>query len=344
MKGWIDWEIVRTFAFFKLICSGEIEYKSTAFLPELQLHPLASAPFRPISKATPIVESITDPKAIAQWSATCRRNNNSIGLVPTMGALHAGHLALIKRAKELTDRVICSIFVNPLQFNDRRDLEHYPRRLEEDIRLLQEEGCDALFIPVADTLFDRFKPIDHDLGGLDRSWEGASRPGHFQGVVNVVERLFFYTRPDMAFFGEKDRQQLTILQYVTEAHRWPIRIVPCPTHREMNGLAMSSRNLRLSATEREQAGVLYRSLRLAEQLARSVPLNTLESKVKELVEAEPGVELDHFGLADPATLRPIDDLTGIHSAIAFIAARVGPVRLIDNVVLNFKPVHQQDAS
>jgi pantoate--beta-alanine ligase len=285
------------------------------------------------------VESINDPKAMALWSASQRRSVATLGFVPTMGALHEGHLALVERSRNQCDRTICSIFVNPLQFNDPKDLEHYPRRLDEDRKLLENLGCDALFIPEADQLFQHFKACNYDLGGLDDHWDGPSRPGHFQGVVNVVERLFHYTRPDKAFFGEKDRQQLSIIQYVTKQQRWPIDIIGCPTLREPNGLAMSSRNLRLTPEEREKASILWKSLKLAEQLAPNSSIPEINDQVQSTMATEPAVRLDHFGLADISTLQPLNELTDEQSAIAFISAWVGPVRLIDNLVIRRTKAH-----
>ena len=180
-----------------------------------------------------------------------------------MGALHEGHLRLVEQARNDHGRVVCSIFVNPLQFNDPRDLERYPRRLEADRSLLERVGCDALFAPKEADLFHGSNPVTYDLGGLADHWEGPSRPGHFQGVVNVVERLFFHVRPDAAYFGEKDRQQLAILRYVGAMLRWPETIIGCATVRAPDGLALSSRNLRLDPNERVQATALHRALTAA---------------------------------------------------------------------------------
>lgn len=266
--------------------------------------------------------------------AKARRSHARIGFVPTMGALHEGHLGLIDRARTTCDVVVSSIFVNPLQFNDPKDLERYPRRPEEDAHMLKTAGCDLLFTPEKEGIFANFQPRKYDLGGLDLYWEGPSRPGHFQGVVNVVERLFFYVRPDEAFFGEKDRQQLAILQYVARSERWPEKIVPCPTARESDGLARSSRNMRLNAEERKEASLLYKALRMAADRAFSAPVADLHQAVTEFLSTSPIVELDHFGLADPRTLRPIEEWNGHDQAVALIAAQVGPVRLIDNILVN----------
>ncbi|MEZ4757928.1 MAG: pantoate--beta-alanine ligase [Flavobacteriales bacterium] len=280
-----------------------------------------------------IVERITLPTHMAERSAAARRAGGRVGFVPTMGALHEGHMDLIRQARKSTDLVVCSIFVNPLQFNDPRDLANYPRQLEQDAALLSDAQCDVLFAPTKEELFHAFEPRTYDLGGLDGHWEGPSRPGHFQGVVNVVERLFFHVRPDMAFFGEKDRQQLTILRHVARHERWPERIVPCPTVRAADGLALSSRNQRLSAEERAQATVLHRALQRAAELAFQFPPAHLHKAVADVLAEEPAVRSDHFGVADALDLQPLEEWGDRTEAVALIAAYVGPVRLIDNITL-----------
>ena len=277
---------------------------------------------------------LTEPADVALWSATLRRETLTVGFVPTMGALHQGHLALVAAALRQCDQVIASIFVNPLQFNNKEDLKKYPRQPEKDAALLQEVGCQAVFLPSAEKLFADFHPRQYDLGGLDAYWEGASRPGHFQGVVNVVERLFHYTRPDQVFFGEKDRQQLTIIAHVAREHLWPERIVPCPTLREPDGLAMSSRNQRLGPQDREQAPVLFNALQAMAESGASTVEHALEAG-HQVLRSSPAVHLDYLGIADPRTLRPMKPQDRVtDGAIALIAAQIGPVRLIDNITLH----------
>lgn len=280
-----------------------------------------------------IVEQISIPHLLSGRTAAARQAGITVGFVPTMGALHAGHLDLIRKAREATGLVVCSIFVNPLQFNDPRDLENYPRQLEQDAGLLRQAGCHVLFAPTMEDLFHGFTPHTYDLGGLDAHWEGPSRPGHFQGVVNVVERLFHFVRPDAAFFGEKDRQQLAIIGHVARTERWPERIVPCATVRAPDGLALSSRNQRLSPEERRQAAVLYRALQKAAALAFIQPPAAIHEAVAAVLANEPSVVLDHFGLADATDLQPLASWGDRTEAVALIAARVGPVRLIDNITL-----------
>jgi len=250
-----------------------------------------------------------------------------------MGALHQGHLELVRRAKAECDLVASSIFVNPLQFNDPNDLAKYPARPLEDRELLTSTGCDALFAPVKEELFHEFQPRAYDLGGLDAHWEGPSRPGHFQGVVNVVERLIHFIRPDSAYFGEKDRQQLTILQWVQRQQRWPERIVACPTVREADGLAMSSRNLRLTERERAVAPALHRALSRMAAAAFTMSVQECISAGEGMIRSEALFQLDYLGIADAGNLAPILDWGHRNEAVALVAARLGSVRLIDNVTL-----------
>lgn len=262
-----------------------------------------------------------------------RRKGRSIGFVPTMGALHEGHLALVARAKAECSVVCASIFVNPLQFNDPEDLRHYPRQLDLDRRLLSAAGCDMLFAPGEASIFQGHTPRKFDLGGLDEVLEGPSRPGHFQGVVNVVERLFFYVRPDAAYFGLKDRQQLTVISHVAGRLHWPERIVPCETLRADDGLALSSRNQRLSLEERAIAPTLYRSLLAVREMAFKTSVAEARSAGERTLAEEPAIRLDHLDIADATTLQPLEEWGARQEAVALIAAWLGPVRLIDNITL-----------
>ncbi len=277
--------------------------------------------------------TLQDPAETAAWCAAQRCKGARIGFVPTMGALHAGHLALVAEARSQCERVVVSIFVNPLQFNDPEDLARYPRQPEADARMLEKAGCDLLFMPDAQGLFHGFTPRAYDLGGLDTYWEGPSRPGHFQGVVNVVERLFHHVRPDRAFFGEKDRQQLTIIRHVAAALRWPERIIPCPTLREADGLAMSSRNQRLGPADRERAVLLHKALRAVAGRAFMGSVEDARSAGLAVLDTDPQVRLDHLAIVHPDTLAPLATWEGRDRAVALVAAQVGPVRLIDNVEL-----------
>lgn len=279
------------------------------------------------------MELLTHPPQAAIWSAEQRRGGRRTGFVPTMGALHTGHIALVRAAREHCDRVVASIFVNPLQFNDKQDLTNYPRSPQADRRMLQDAGCDMLFMPEAGELFYDFSAKEYDLGGLDRVMEGASRPGHFQGVVNVVERLFHYVRPDMAFFGEKDRQQLAVINHVAASLHWPIHIIPHPIVRAADGLALSSRNQRLSPEQRQLAPLLHKALVAVRSAAflRSVE-EARHAGLRVLAGAEE-IMLDYLTIARPADLQPLESWDGVEKAVALIAAQVGPVRLIDNIEL-----------
>lgn len=251
-----------------------------------------------------------------------------------MGALHEGHLTLVRMARAHGQAVVVSIFVNPLQFNNAEDLAHYPRQPERDRALLEDAGADLLLMPHGNELYEGFTPRAYDLGGLDTILEGASRPGHFQGVVNVVERLFHYVRPDAALFGEKDRQQLAVIRHAAQQGHWPVEIIGCPIVRDPDGLAMSSRNQRLSPAERRVAPVLYRALSAMRDAAtgHSVP-ETLEIG-RQVLASEPSVEVDYLTLAHPETLRPLASWDGVGEAAALVAAQVGPVRLIDNLSIS----------
>jgi pantoate--beta-alanine ligase len=250
-----------------------------------------------------------------------------------MGALHAGHISLVNRALAECDVVVASIFVNPLQFNDPKDLEKYPRTPEADQELLLAAGCSALFTPQQAGIYAGHKTREYDLGGLNDVLEGPSRPGHFKGVVNVVERLFHFVRPDVAYFGEKDRQQLTVLRHVAESRLWPERVVGCPTVREADGLAMSSRNMRLTPEERQVAPLLHKAL---ETLAARAFVDTVahcRAQGLEVLAEQPSVRLDHLEIVDARTLQPLADWGDRGEAVALIAAWLGSVRLIDNITL-----------
>jgi pantoate--beta-alanine ligase len=279
------------------------------------------------------MELIEATEGIAAWSAQQRAAGQKVGFVPTMGALHEGHMALVQRALAECGAVVASVFVNPLQFNNAEDLKHYPRQLEQDRALLEAHGCHALFAPSNERLYAHFTPRPYALGGLDEVLEGPSRPGHFQGVANVVERLFHYVRPDDAFFGEKDRQQLAVIRHVAREHHWPERIVGCPTVRAADGLALSSRNARLNAQERAIAPVLYQCLQTVEAQAFRESVGACREAGLRVLGTQASVRLDYLEIAHPDTLRPLSDWGDLTEASALIAAYLGPVRLIDNITL-----------
>jgi pantoate--beta-alanine ligase len=268
--------------------------------------------------------------ARAEW----RSGSARIGLVPTMGFLHEGHLALVDEARRRADRVVVSVFVNPLQFGPSEDLARYPRDFERDRSLLEQRGVDLLFAPAVDEMYPSPATVRLDPGRLAERWEGAIRPGHFAGVLTVVAKLFNQVEPDLACFGQKDIQQATLIRRMVRDLDWPLEVVVVPTVREPDGLALSSRNWYLQPEERARATVLSRALRAVQTGWRSG-----ESRVAELsqlalaaLSQAPGVTLDYFAIVDPEQLEPAP--TAAAGSIALVAARVGPTRLIDNVILD----------
>ena len=284
------------------------------------------------------------------------KQGTSQGLVPTMGALHEGHAALARTAVENNDVVVASIFVNPLQFGDAVDLDRYPRTLEADLELLEQQGVDLAFAPSVEEVYPGGEPLVRITSGrLGEKWEGASRPGHFDGALTVVAKLLHYGMPAAglpagtvgpaggglpayrAYFGQKDAQQLALVRRMAADLNFPVEIVGVPTVRAADGLALSSRNRFLSDGERDAALVLSRALRLLEQRANAHEPLDLDSALA-MVQSQPLVELDYFDVVDPATLEPLAEncretpFRG--EALALIAAKVGPVRLIDNAPLS----------
>jgi pantoate--beta-alanine ligase len=300
-----------------------------------------------------LVTTVADLHAESARLLTSRQGASQ-GLVPTMGALHEGHAALARTAVEQNDVVVASIFVNPLQFGDAVDLDRYPRTLEADLALLEAEGVDLAFAPSVEEVYPGGEPLVRVTSGrLGEKWEGASRPGHFDGALTVVAKLLHYGMPAAglagggsdgsglpayrAYFGQKDAQQLALVRRMVADLNFPVEIVGVPTVRSAEGLALSSRNRFLSDEEREAALVLSRALRLLEERAAAREPLDLESAVR-LVESQPLVALDYFDVVDPATLEPLAEncretpFRG--EGLALIAAKVGPVRLIDNAPLS----------
>jgi pantoate--beta-alanine ligase len=262
-----------------------------------------------------------------------RREGLTIGLVPTMGALHEGHLSLIRRAREQCDRVVVSTFVNPAQFNERSDLERYPRQAERDATLADAAGADLLFAPSVEEVYPPGFATAVEVLGITDRLEGATRgASHFRGVTTVVTKLLCMTLPDIAFFGQKDAQQVVVIRRLVADLNLPVRIEACPTMREPDGLAMSSRNALLSSEERAHA--LGLSVALEAARARTAKGERSASALLEAAReamAPFAVELEYLALVDPDTLEPIEILT--HDALLAVAARVGEIRLIDNVIL-----------
>lgn len=263
-----------------------------------------------------------------------RAQNNSIGLVPTMGALHEGHLSLVRAARASSDAVVVSIFVNPTQFGPNEDFAQYPRTFEDDCAALGREGVDMIFAPSADEMYSPGASTFVEVEDLSNRLDGASRPGHFRGVATVVAKLLNIVGPDRAFFGQKDAAQVAVLKKMVRDLNFPAEIAVCPIVRELDGLAMSSRNRYLSPNERRQALALHRALDEMERLARNgtTTADELIAAALAVVEHEPLVRVDYCRVVDPNTLEDVADSSG--GALAAVAAFVGATRLIDNTVLS----------
>jgi pantoate--beta-alanine ligase len=274
----------------------------------------------------------TTTREIQQYLADLRNKGLSTGLVATMGALHQGHLSLIQQAKKDNDLVICSIFVNPTQFNDPTDLEKYPRPIAHDTQMLEQTGCDILFNPEVTEMYADNEHWHLDLGEIEYLLEGKFRPGHYQGVTQVVYKLFNILKPDTAYFGQKDYQQVMVITKMVELLNLPVRLVMCPILREEDGLAMSSRNIHLTAEDRRHSLILSKTLNWVKENFDSNNIAGLQAKAAEAINAEDGVSLEYFELADGDTLHPANQTT--KNVIALVAARVGKTRLIDNVLIN----------
>ncbi len=258
----------------------------------------------------------------------------TIGLVPTMGALHEGHLALIQNAKEKCDLVVVSIFVNPIQFNQRADFDAYPITIEKDKELLRENGVDILFMPSEKEVFPELPNIKFDFGVLDKVMEGAFRAGHFSGVAVIVSKLFNIISPHLAFFGQKDFQQLAIIRKLNADLSFNIQIVAVPTRRESDGLAMSSRNLRLSGEERALAPALFEALNMVKrELLSGNTVDYAQTKGKSLINGQSKWRLDYLEIVDAETLEKVSNVKNHKEIVICIAAYLGEVRLIDNLSL-----------
>ena len=266
-----------------------------------------------------------------------RRENKTVGFVPTMGALHAGHLSLVKESRQMSDVVVVSIFVNPTQFGRGEDFEKYPRDLTTDAGMLADYGVDYVFAPERDEVYVEGYSTFVTVEGLADSLEGASRPGHFRGVATVVTILLNTIRPDFAFFGQKDGQQVAIVKRLTKDLGFETEIVVSPTVREESGLAMSSRNAYLGAETREKASVIFRALREAKIAFKNGERNAsrLAEIARKIIESEPLAEIDYVSVVERDSLASVDNIEDKEAMIA-VAVRFGGVRLIDNVILNRK--------
>lgn len=272
---------------------------------------------------------------VKNYCAELKSKHKRIGFVPTMGALHNGHLQLVKRSVSENDCTIVSIFVNPTQFNNASDLEKYPRNPEADAVLLAGVGCNAIFLPAVDEMYNKQEQIntfEFDFEGLDKVMEGKFRPGHFNGVVQVVSKLFTITTPDNAYFGEKDFQQLAIIHLMTQRMQFNVHIVDCPIVREESGLAMSSRNERLTTAQRLTAANISRILFESQKVAETSQPDNVKSFVETELNKIEGLKLEYFEITDAVTLQTIDNWD--RPSVGCIAVFCGDVRLIDNVRYN----------
>ena len=258
----------------------------------------------------------------------------SIGFVPTMGALHQGHLSLIHASKNTNSITVCSIFVNPTQFNNAADLQKYPRTPDIDTALLEKAGCDVLFFPEADSMYESESILKFDFGYLDKVMEGQFRPGHFSGVALVVSKLFHIVQPDVAYLGQKDWQQFAIIQRLVKELKFNLTLKSIPTMRESNGLAMSSRNERLTPDQRKKASILYHALTEAcASLKKGVSISEVKSKAQQVIEHDSEIKLEYLEVADSENLKVLKSVQESDRPIICLAAFVGEVRLIDNMFL-----------
>jgi len=268
---------------------------------------------------------------LQQYLLQCRQKGETIGLVPTMGALHAGHLSLLALARQQCDVSVCSIFVNPTQFTNPDDLQNYPRPIEADIAKLTAAGCDVLFNPGVNEMYAANEQWHIELGELENLLEGKFRPGHYQGVTQVVFKLFDIVKPNLAYFGQKDYQQVLVITKMVQLLNLPVKLVMVPISREGEGLAMSSRNIHLTAEDRQQALVLSKALLWVKDNFNGHNLQQVTAEAITMISSQPGLTLEYFEIADGDTLLPATEANP--HLVALTAAQVGKTRLIDNMII-----------
>lgn len=261
-----------------------------------------------------------------------KENGLSVGFVPTMGALHEGHLMLIRASQKENDKTVCSIFVNPLQFNRKEDLENYPNTMEQDLEMLENEGCDLVFVPNAEAFYDGVVIPTYDFGLLGKTMEALHRPGHFEGVAAVINEFFKTLLPTRAYFGEKDFQQLAIIKWLVAKENFPVNIVACKTVRAESGLALSSRNLRLSADGRQLAASIYETLHYCKNSKSNFSPTTLVTSAIDKLKNT--FDVEYFEIVDGENFQQVDKWEESANPRAFVAAHLEGVRLIDNLSLN----------
>ena len=277
------------------------------------------------------MKTITTIPQLKEAIKTFKVANKTIGFVPTMGALHKGHLSLVSKSISQNDITIVSVFVNPTQFNDPSDLQNYPRTLEKDEKLLQQNKCDILFAPGVDEMYPQPDTRTFDFGMLDKVMEGPNRPGHFNGVAQIVSKLFDIVTPDKAYFGEKDYQQLAIIRSMVKQYNYPIQIIACPIVRENDNLAMSSRNTRLTPQQREIAPKIAQTLNNSLNFVPSKTVDQVIKWVTDTLAEESMFKVEYFQIVDGITLQPVSDWNQAETIVGCIAVYCGPIRLIDNI-------------
>lgn len=275
------------------------------------------------------IEKTAQLKAIIN---NAKEANKTVGFVPTMGALHEGHISLVKQCRAENDICVVSIFVNPTQFNNSADLEHYPRTMEADANMLNIEKVDYIFAPSVEEVYPEEDSREFDFGQLDKVMEGEHRPGHFNGVAQVVSRLFDMVQPDNAYFGEKDFQQLAIIKAMVKQLDLSINIVSCAIVREEDGLAMSSRNIRLTEDHRNIAPLIRQTLEASKTLAKNTAIAEVKQHVVNAINANPLLEVEYFEIADTLSLQSTKDWSEQGDKVGCIAVFAGEIRLIDNIV------------
>lgn len=277
------------------------------------------------------METITNSEELRR--ALGSRDRSGIGFVPTMGALHAGHRSLVERARQECATVVVSVFVNPTQFNDKTDLKNYPRTPEADLRLLEEVGADYVFMPSVEEVYPEPDTRTFDFGMIDKVMEGATRPGHFNGVAQVVSRLFDLVKPAKAYFGEKDFQQIAVIREMVRQLRIPVEIIPCPIVRGEDGLALSSRNTLLDTDHRTAAPYIYKVLKAAVEKSHQTTPDQLAAWVTAQVESNPLLKVIYFQVVDAATMQQVRTWEESPVIQGCIAVQAGDIRLIDNIKL-----------
>jgi pantoate--beta-alanine ligase len=277
------------------------------------------------------MEIIDNIKDLKQRLSSERLSGKCIGFVPTMGALHDGHISLVKRCKEENDICIVSIFVNPTQFNDKNDLKAYPRTMEKDCKLLEPAGCSYIFAPTETEMYPEPDNRIFDFGIIAEVMEGKFRPGHFNGVAQIVSKLFDAVEPDKAYFGEKDFQQIAIIRAMVKQLNMPVQIIACPILRETDGLALSSRNIRLSSAQRQKAPVIARILKESTTFVSTKSLEEVKRFVIDSINEVEEMEVEYYEIVDENSLEPINDWAESVSPVGCITVYCGAVRLIDNI-------------